>query len=211
MTHYNRYNLKTLPTQDAAVAPRTPVSSERAEYVDELGGKWIYDAYYWLVRNGVIEDTGQFRGARPITRYEFAVAIVRLTRQMRETDSFFEGGKIVMPGTKPGAFQVPQEYTGQMTGQTLNDVVAALAAEFQPEISRLGVRVSLSNPVTRIVPQGQTTTTEAPETGAVMEADIKPRHEYIWMSLSYGAKANPKLIEQIKQAVAAYAVEKTNQ
>jgi len=52
----------------------------RANYPDVPQGHWAYDALDTLSRAGVIEGlpNGTYAGNRPMTRYEFAVAIARL-------------------------------------------------------------------------------------------------------------------------------------
>lgn len=129
----------------AIVAPKLSApahAQDRAEYPDVPRGHWAYEALDKLSRAGIIEGRpgGVYEGNRPMTRYEFAVAIARLL------DRIPTGG--VGTVTTPGAAGLRGETgpPGPMrddlaTDQELADAIAALRTEFADELARLGVRV----------------------------------------------------------------------
>jgi len=78
-------------TAPAIVAPKLVAQAQAqaaatapAEYPDVPRGHWAYDAIDALSRAGIIEGRpgGVYEGNRPMTRYEFAVAIARLLQKI---------------------------------------------------------------------------------------------------------------------------------
>src|SRR3712207_1976123 len=59
-------------------APRTDL--DPAEYPDVPRGHWAYNALNTLSQAGILEGLpdGTYAGNKPMTRYEFAVAVARL-------------------------------------------------------------------------------------------------------------------------------------
>ncbi|HEX8237525.1 MAG TPA: S-layer homology domain-containing protein [Abditibacteriaceae bacterium] len=124
--------------QDAAAA--------RAEYPDVPRGHWAYEALDRLSRAGIIEGRpgGVYEGNRPMTRYEFAVAIARLLDRLPPD----RGGNTVVGPTidqfnaltaRVGALEARP--IPDITRREVTDMINALATEFRDELSRLGVRV----------------------------------------------------------------------
>lgn len=111
-----------------------------AEYPDVPRGHWAYNAIDRLSQAGIIEGlpNGNYAGQKPMTRYEFAVAIARLL------DRIGTGGG-VGPQGPPGAQGIPGTAgtggAGDITRAEVNDLIAALRREFADELARLGVRV----------------------------------------------------------------------
>ncbi|HVF11229.1 MAG TPA: S-layer homology domain-containing protein [Abditibacteriaceae bacterium] len=148
----------------AVPAEAAPAADQRADYPDVLPGHWAYDAIDKLSRAGVVEGLpdGNYHGPKPMTRYEFAVAIARLM------DRFGAVTTTVVPPA-PAAVDLgpltgrvtalearPQVDIGPLTGRVtalearpvpditraeVNDLLTALKNEFRDELGRLGVRV----------------------------------------------------------------------
>jgi hypothetical protein len=120
-----------------------------AEYPDVPKGHWAYDALNTLSAAGIIEGRpgGNYYGNQPMTRYEFAVAIARLLKNM---------GGVAMPGAayndtelrnritnlenKPAPV-IPAQIRPDITRAEVNDLIKALRTEFADELANLGVRV----------------------------------------------------------------------
>ena len=160
--------------QGSLAVPGTPAAgADRAEYPDTPRNHWAYQAIDRLSRAGIIEGypNGTFGGNRPMTRYEFAVAIARIL------DKLPAGGGGVGPvgpagPTGPAGAEGPVGPAGRqgdaappfdgMTRQQINDLIAALRREFADELARLGSRVdAVENRVTALenrvpVPPGPT-------------------------------------------------------
>jgi hypothetical protein len=196
----SRYNLRPLTPAQLAALNRplaTPVGGEQPEFVSMTHDRWMYEAIWALSRAGIIEgfDQERYRGGKGLVRYEFAVAMYRLLQGMRDEKRFIEGGTVVIPLNESGAFQVP----ATPTVQGYFDIIAALEREFQPEISRLGVRTSLDD--------GGSAMRNPGWSRYISNGGAAGHSEYVWMSLSYGRNADARLIERLKQTVAAYAAE----
>ncbi len=128
--------LTAVKAQDAA----TPAN---AEYPDVPRGHWAYEALNRLSQAGIIEGlpNGNYAGNKPMTRYEFAVAIARLLERMNGAGGVGAVGPVGPVGpqglTGPQGVNAPDT----ITRAEVNDLLAALRREFADELSRLGVRV----------------------------------------------------------------------
>jgi len=145
--------------QLVASAQAQPAGAQNAEYPDVPRGHWAYEAINKLSQAGVLEGypDGNYYGNKPMTRYEFAVAIARLLQRQGPTTQAVKGDKgdrgdvgPAGPAGPAGAgsnFVLPNDLvrTGQIanfiTRQEVNDLIAALRKEFADELARLGVRV----------------------------------------------------------------------
>ena len=137
----------------AIVAPQlTSVAHAQtavAEYPDVPRGHWAYEAINKLSQAGIIEGlpNGNYYGNKPMTRYEFAVAIARLLERIStgvgpagpqgETGPVGPAGAA---GAQGPAGTVGTNPTG-MTRDEVNDLINSLKREFADELARMGVRV----------------------------------------------------------------------
>ena len=66
-------------TSRAVAAPQTESFPPNAEYPDVPRGHWAYEDVTWGSQYGILEGhpDGRFNGDRPLTRYEFVVAMTR--------------------------------------------------------------------------------------------------------------------------------------
>jgi len=141
--------------QLVASAQAQPANAQNAEYPDVPRGHWAYEAINKLSQAGIIEGLpdGNYYGNKPMTRYEFAVAIARLLQ--RPTGGGGQGTQGIQgpPGPAgpagergpegpnfPDLVRTPQ-IANFITRQEVNDLIAALRREFADELARLGVRV----------------------------------------------------------------------
>ena len=148
----------------AAAAPAVVVpqlvaqaqAQDQAEYPDVPRGHWAYNAIDKLSRAGIIEGlpSGNYAGNKPMTRYEFAVAIARLLDKGIQGppgppgpkgdkgDTGTGGGTATIPDLSGYALKSDlPNMANYMTRQEINDLIAALRREFADELARLGVRV----------------------------------------------------------------------
>ncbi|WP_157947626.1 S-layer homology domain-containing protein [Abditibacterium utsteinense] len=125
----------------AVVAPSMVApahAQDRAEFQDVPRDHWAYAALQKLAAAGVLEGyppTGDFRGQRAMTRYEFAVAIARLLNTLPSGESGLNQAtldRITVVENRP----VPD-----VTRAQVNDLIAALQREFRDELARLSGRV----------------------------------------------------------------------
>jgi len=132
-------------TAPAIVAPKLVAqaqaqTTERAEYPDVPRGHWAYDAIDALSRAGIIEGRpgGVYEGNRPMTRYEFAVAIARLLQKIpgASTAVTYSDDELRRRIAALEARAVPD-----ITRAEVQDLITALRTEFADELSRLGQRV----------------------------------------------------------------------
>ena len=103
-------------------APST--SAQAAPFLDTPTNHWAYEAVQNLAKKGIIigYPDGTYGGKRPMTRYEFAVAIDRLLRTMADMTS-----QNPPPGTPAPA---------TLTQDELNQV-QALIDKFRPELDTI--------------------------------------------------------------------------
>ncbi len=132
--------LAVAATAPAVVSPMLATSAhaqDRAEFQDVPRDHWAYAALQKLAAAGVLEGyppTGDFRGNRAMTRYEFAVAIARLLE--RFPNSVAGGPDLTDRVVALEARPIPD-----VTRAQVNDLIAALQREFRDELARLGGRV----------------------------------------------------------------------
>lgn len=131
--------LAVTATAPAVVSPLMAPSAhaqDRAEFQDVPRDHWAYAALQKLAAAGVLEGyppTGDFRGQRAMTRYEFAVAIARLLDRISgPTDNSALIARLDALEARP----IPD-----VTRAQVNDLIAALQREFRDELARLGGRV----------------------------------------------------------------------
>jgi hypothetical protein len=130
--------LAALVAAPAIVAPTlvAPVQAQdRAEFPDVPAGHWAYEAIDRLSRAGIIEGRpgGVYQGNRPMTRYEFAVAIARLLEKIPAAGTIYDDTAIKN--------RLTALETDRITATEVRDLIAALRTEFRDELARLGVRV----------------------------------------------------------------------
>ena len=126
-------------------------AQDRAEFQDVPLTHWAYPALQKLAAAGILEGyppTGNFIGQRPMTRYEFAVAIARLLDRIQvvgpggDPIQGIQGiqGPIgpVGPQGPPGRDALPG---GGLTRDQILAIIEPLQREFRDELARLGARV----------------------------------------------------------------------
>jgi hypothetical protein len=135
-------------TAPAIVAPKLVAQAQAqaaatapAEYPDVPRGHWAYDAIDALSRAGIIEGRpgGVYEGNRPMTRYEFAVAIARLLQKIPgqpTTVAAYSDQELRDRITRLEARPTPD-----ITRAEVQDLITALRTEFADELSRLGQRM----------------------------------------------------------------------
>ncbi len=124
----------------AVVAPMvSPAQAQnRAEFQDVPRDHWAYPALQKLAAAGILEGyppTGDFRGQRAMTRYEFAVAIARLL------DNLPTGNGGPNQATLDRITALEARAVPDVTRAQVNDLIAALQREFRDELARLSGRV----------------------------------------------------------------------
>ncbi len=125
------------------VAPAQAQDAARAEFQDVPRDHWAYDALQRLAAAGVIEGyppSGDFRGQRAMTRYEFAVAIARLLNRIPAVGAEVDLTTINRRLTDLEGRPIPDVTMAQVT-----DMIAALRREFADELARLGAQVDALN------------------------------------------------------------------
>ncbi|HEX8551378.1 MAG TPA: S-layer homology domain-containing protein [Abditibacteriaceae bacterium] len=134
--------LAVVAVAPAIVAPQLVASvnaqQATAEYPDVPAGHWAYDAINTLSRAGIIEGRpgGNYYGNQAMTRYEFAVAIARLLKNIGPG----QAGPVGPQGPAGPAGPAGSGLTG-VSRTELNDAINALRTEFARELADLGVRV----------------------------------------------------------------------
>jgi len=134
-------NLSAVKAQDA------PAAAAPAEYPDVPRGHWAYNAIDRLSQAGIVEGlpNGNYVGNKPMTRYEFAVAIARLLERGGGGNGT-QGDRGERGETGPRGEAGAQGPRGEnapntITKEEVNELLAALRREFADELARLGVRV----------------------------------------------------------------------
>jgi hypothetical protein len=124
------------------VSPAQAQDATRAEFQDVPRDHWAYAALQKLAAAGVLEGyppTGDFRGQRAMTRYEFAVAIARILDRIGGGGGVpFDPTTINNRLTALEARPIPD-----VTRAQVNDLIGALQREFRDELARLGGRVDV--------------------------------------------------------------------
>ena len=107
----------------------THAQAASGPFADVPTDHWAYQSVDTLQKAGIVigYPDGTYGGRRPMTRYEFAVAIARLLAQMN----------------KPAAPFDPSGLEAQIaSNKAAIDALTALVNGFQPELTRLGVDVA---------------------------------------------------------------------
>jgi hypothetical protein len=128
----------TSPTGNAGSAVNT---SGQREFQDVPTGHWAYPALQKLAAAGILEGyppTGNFIGQRPMTRYEFAVAIARLLNRIPNAGNEFDPTSLSARITTLEGRPIPD-----VTRQQVQDLIDALRREFQDEIARINGRLDV--------------------------------------------------------------------
>ncbi len=126
------------PTGNAGSAVNT---SGQREFQDVPLGHWAYPALQKLAAAGILEGyppTGTFIGQRPMTRYEFAVAIARLLNRIPAAGNDFDPSALNTRITTLEGRPIPD-----VTRQQVQDLIDALRREFQDEIARINGRLDV--------------------------------------------------------------------
>ena len=130
-------------------------AQDRAEFQDVPLTHWAYPALQKLAAAGILEGyppTGNFIGQRPMTRYEFAVAIARLLDKMGPTQDLGPLNDRVtalenrQPTTGGGTAFDPTDLQNQINNRLTRDEVLAivnpLQREFRDELARVDARLT---------------------------------------------------------------------
>lgn len=157
--------LAVAATAPAVVAPRlvAPAHAQAAsEFPDVRTDHWAYDALRKLAAAGVLEGyppSGNYIGQKPMTRYEFAVAIARVLNKIpAATDLGPLTGRVaalegrtapaptpVDPTLRADINRLQTQVNGlpkpDITRQQVNDLLTALRTEFKDELARVNSRV----------------------------------------------------------------------
>ena len=125
-------------------------AQDRAEFPDVELTHWAYPALQKLAAAGILEGyppTGNYIGQRPMTRYEFAVAIARLLDKIDVTTvgpgGIGPAGPIGPqgPAGAQGPPGTPADVANFLTRDQILAIVTPLQREFREELSRMGVRM----------------------------------------------------------------------
>ena len=140
----------------AAVAPSVVSPSlvsnahaqDRAEFQDVPTNHWAYASLQKLAAAGILEGyppTGNFIGQRPMTRYEFAVAIARLLERFPgPVDLTTINNRLTELEGRPNNPAGPViDLSPYATIAQLNDQVSALQREFRDELARINGRLDV--------------------------------------------------------------------
>ena len=108
------------------------------EFQDVPTGHWAYPALQKLAAAGVLEGyppTGNYIGQRPMTRYEFAVAIARLLQRIPDQ-------QVTGPDLTGRVTALEAQPKPDITRAQTQDLIDALRREFADELARLDGRVT---------------------------------------------------------------------
>ena len=120
-------------------------AQDRAEFQDVPLTHWAYPALQKLAAAGILEGyppTGNFIGQRPMTRYEFAVAIARLLDKIQVNADGIPGP--IGPQGEQGPQGIPGISGNGVAGLTRDEVlqiVDPLQREFRDELARVNGRL----------------------------------------------------------------------
>lgn len=114
-----------------AVALAPPAQAQAAPFADTPTNHWAYEAVQNLAKRGIVigYPDGTFGGKRPMTRYEFAVAIDRMLRTIDEMTK-------AAAGNTPPPPDVPTPARAGLTQDDLNQI-QALIDKFRPELDTI--------------------------------------------------------------------------
>ena len=110
----------------------THAQAASGPFADVPTDHWAYQSVDTLQKAGIVigYPDGTYGGRRPMTRYEFAVAIARLLAQMNHPTAPFD----------------PSGLEAQIAGnKAAIDALTALVNGFKPELDRLGVDVAAAD------------------------------------------------------------------
>ena len=110
----------------------THAQAASGPFADVPTDHWAYQSVDTLQKAGIVigYPDGTYGGRRPMTRYEFAVAIARLLAQMNKPSTPFD----------------PSGLEAQIAGnKAAIDALTALVNGFKPELDRLGVDVAAAD------------------------------------------------------------------
>ncbi len=110
----------------------THAQAASGPFADVPTDHWAYQSVDTLQKAGIVigYPDGTYGGRRPMTRYEFAVAIARLLAQMNKPNTPFD----------------PSSLEAQIAGnKAAIDALTALVNGFQAELTRLGVDVAAAD------------------------------------------------------------------
>ncbi len=112
----------------AGMAP--PAQAQAAPFLDTPTNHWAYEAVQDLAKKGIIigYPDGTFGGKRPMTRYEFAIALDRALRTVADLVAAQQ------PGAPPAPAGTPP--VGTVTQDDLNRI-QALVDRFRPELDTI--------------------------------------------------------------------------
>lgn len=127
-------------------------AQDRAEFQDVPLTHWAYPALQKLAAAGILEGyppTGNFIGQRPMTRYEFAVAIARLLEKMpNDVNLDSVNSRLDALEARPttgGTTFDPTDLQNQINNRLTRDEVLAivdpLQREFRDELARVNGRL----------------------------------------------------------------------
>ena len=114
-----------------------------AEYPDVPRGQWANQALNKLSQIGVIEGlpNGNYYGNKPMTRYEFAVAIARLLDRIPSLPAVVAGERFDNSENERRLTALEGRPIPDITKAEVNDLIGSLRREFADELARLGVRL----------------------------------------------------------------------
>ncbi len=123
-------------------------AQDRAEFQDVPLTHWAYPALQKLAAAGILEGyppNGNFIGQRPMTRYEFAVAIARLLDKMGNGTQGPKGDQGIQGIQGPAGRDAVGGGPAGPTGLTRDEVLAIvnpLQREFRDELARVDARLT---------------------------------------------------------------------
>ena len=112
----------------AGIAP--PAQAQAAPFLDTPTNHWAYEAVQDLAKKGIVigYPDGTYGGKRPMTRYEFAVALDRALRTVADMVAAQQPGAPAPPAGTPAP--------GTVTQDDLNRL-QALIDKFRPELDTI--------------------------------------------------------------------------
>lgn len=130
------------PTLTASAHAQDATGSR--EFADVPLGHWAYPALQKLAAAGIVEGyppTGNFIGQRPMTRYEFAVAIARLLDRIPNPTT--GGGDTTITNPPYNDADLRALINERPTRAQVQDLIDSLRREFQDELARINGRLGI--------------------------------------------------------------------
>lgn len=138
----------------AVVAPQLVSSAhaqDRPEFQDVPTTHWAYSALQKLAAAGVLEGyppNGSYIGQRPMTRYEFAVAIARIIDKVGGGGGAqpYDDSALVRKNAEQDAeiAALKARPVPDITRREVQDLIDSLRREFADELARLGARLDVA-------------------------------------------------------------------